>query len=352
MLICVLHAVRVDITPPSLGSVYDGLVNNVDQSYSNSLTTVEANWNGFYDYESSISHYTITVYRQPDGTSTTNAVYSTVVEGTMNQITLRQFSFTNGDQIFVEVEASNGAGLTRMVRSNGYVIDLTPPQATYIVDGTDPTNDLEYQSSNATYDVSWDVADDESGIVSIEGAIFEIREGRRMKVYPSSPFQSSVSIPTSQSMWSINDDITLNVGVKYIASIAFENGAGIRVVYETNGVIVDPTPPIVQTVSVSTDTYLVDEDMDFIVTVLADPDSIEAQWVAFDPESGIRGYQVGIVDDNDTLVLGYTSFENTNGGVLEGASSVLESEKEYMLAVIATNNAGEQSTPTYSNRFR
>lgn len=344
---------RVDITPPNLGTVYDGLTNAIDQSHSSSLTTVEAHWNGFYDYESAIARYIITVYHQPHGAMlAANSIYSTMVDGTVNQVSLRQFSFMNGDQIFVEVEAINGAGLMGIVRSNGYTIDLTPPQVTYIVDGTDPSIDLEYQSSNTTYVASWDITDGESGIAQIEGAIFEIREGRRMKVYPVSPLEPFVSISTSQSVWSVSDDLTLDAGAKYIASIAFENHAGIRVVYETNGVIVDPTPPIVQTVSIVTDTYLRDEDADSLVTVLSDPYSIQVQWVAFDPESGIRSYRVGIFDDNDTLVFGYVSFENTNGGVLEGASSVLDSETEYRVVVIAINNAGEQSFPAYSNRFR
>ena len=332
--------------------MYDGLTNAIDQSYSSSLTTVEAHWSGFYDYESTIARYTITVYHQPDGTIAANPIYSTMVDGTVNQISLTQFSFMNGDQIFVEVEASNGAGLMGTVRSNGYTIDLTPPQVMYIVDGTDPSDDLEHQSSNTTYVASWDITDDESGIAGIEGAIFQIREGRRMKVYPPSPLQPFVSISTSQSVWSVSDDLTLDAGAKYVASIAFENGAGIRVVYETNGVIVDPTPPIVQTVSVATDTYLSDDYAGALVTVLSDPQSIQAHWVAFDPESDIHGYQVGIFDDNDTLVFGYVSFENTNGGVLEGASPVLDSEKEYRVAVITINNAQVQSFPAYSNRFR
>lgn len=352
LLSSVLYTVRVDNTPPVAGIVYDGLIINVDQSYSSSLTTVEANWNGFYDYESSVARYTITVYRQSGGSLTMDAVYSTMVDGTVTHVSLTQFSFTNGDQIFVEVVASNGAGLTGTATSNGYTIDLTPPQVSNIVDGTDLNRDIDYQSSNATYSVSWDVTDDESGIAQIEGAVFQIREGRRMKVYPTSPLEPYITIPISQSAWSIGDELSLEVGARYIASIAFTNGAGLRVVYETNGVIVDPTPPTIQTVSVSTDTYVGDEDSENMVVVLADPDFIEAQWAAFDPESGISGYHVGIVDDNGTLVLDYIRFEKTDGGVLRDARSTLDSESVYRVAVIAINLAGQESRPAYSNKFR
>ena len=349
-----VFAVRVDVTPPVSGVVYDGPVDNVDQSYSSSLTTVEANWNGFYDYESSIAQYTVAVYRQPVGTPMAEAVHFTVVDGTINQISLSQFSFTNGDQISVTVEARNGAGLTSTVISDGYTIDLTPPQVSYIIDGrgSASSDDLEYQTSNSTYDVSWDVRDEESGITQIEGAIFELREGRRMKVYPSSPLWPVVSIPPSpQSVWSISNEVTLDMGVRYIASLTFTNGAGIRAVYETNGVIVDPTPPVVQRVSVSTSTYIGEEGPDMI-TLIADPDSIKAWWVAVDPESGISDYRVGIIDSNDTLVVDYVRFENTNGGVIEGAGSMLNSNETYRIALIAVNLAGDESMPAYSNQFR
>jgi hypothetical protein len=351
----IVLAVRVDITPPVSGVVYDGAVENIDQSYSSSLTTVEANWNRFYDYESSIAQYTVAVYRRAAGAPMPDAVYITIVEGNIYQISISQFSFTNGDQISVTVEARNGAGLTSSVTSDGYIIDLTPPQASYIIDGqgSGAQDDLEYQASNITYDVSWEVRDEESGITQIEGAIFEIREGRRMKVYPSSPFQPTVSItPSPQSTWSIGSaELSLDTGVRYIASLTFTNGAGLRMVYETNGVIVDPTPPAVQRVFVSTSTYIGEQGAD-VITVVADPDSIEVQWMADDPESGIGGYRVGIIDSNDSLVIDHVRFENTYGGAIEGAGSMLSPNETYRVALIAVNLAGEESMPVYSNQFR
>ena len=348
-------AVRVDTTQPVSGVVYDGPIVKVDQSYSSSLTTVEANWNGFYDYESSIAQYTVAVYRRPVGALMSEAVYFTVVEGNRNQISLSQFSFANGDEISVAVEARNGAGLTSTVTSNGYVIDLTPPQVSYIIDGrgSAPQDDLEYQTSNTTYDMSWEVRDEESGITRIEGALYELHEGRRMKVYPSSPLQATVSIPPSpQSVWSISTaELNLDIGVRYIASLTFTNGAGLRMVYETNGVIVDPTPPVVQSVFVATSTYIGEEGAD-MTTVVADPDSIEVRWAAVDPESGISGYRVGIIDSNGTIVVDYVRFENTYGGAIEGAGSTLSPNETYRIALIAVNLAGEESVPVYSNLFR
>ena len=341
-------AVRIDISEPVIGVVYDGILSNVDQSYSSSLTTVEANWNGFYDYESSIAQYTVSVYRQPEGAATANAVYSMVVDGSTNEISLTYFSFTNGDRIFVEVEATNGAGMMASARSDGYTIDLTPPQVSYINDA-ELSTDVEYQSSNSSYTVNWNVEDMESGIDRIEGALYEIREGRRMRVYPSAPLQR-VSLSPMQSSWTIRNGLTLNVGARYIASLAFTNGAGLRAVYESNGIVVDPTPPIIQRVFVSTDAYIGDSASD-TVTIIADPDSIEVQWEAYDPESGISGYRGGIIDGNGTFVHNFT-FGDTQGGVIEGAGSLLDSNETYRVVVVAFNLGGLESQPAYSNPFR
>ena len=339
---------RIDISQPVTGVVYNGIISNVDQSYSSSLTTVEANWNGFYDYESSITQYIVSVYRQPEGAATANAVYSTTVDGSTNQISLTHFSFTNGDRIFVEVEATNGAGLMASATSDGYTIDLTPPQVTYINDA-ELSTDLEYQSSNSSYAVNWNVMDMESGIDRIEGALYEIREGRRMKVYPSTPLQR-VSLSPSQSSWTISNGLTLNVGAKYIASFVFTNGAGLRAVYETNGIVVDPTPPIIQRISVSTDAYIGDSVSDTI-TLIADPNSIEVQWEAFDPETGISGYRSSIIDSNGTFVHN-VSLGDTQGGVIEGAGSLLDFNETYRVVIVAINLGGLESQPAYSNPFR
>ena len=341
-------AVRVDISPPVTGVVRDGILSDVDQSYSSSLTTVEANWNGFYDYESSIAQYAVSVYRQLVGETGADVAYRTVVDGDIDQISLTHFSFTNGDRIFVEVEVTNGAGLMGVARSDSYVIDLTPPQVSYINDA-EMISDFEYQSSNSSYSVSWNVTDMESGIARIEGAIFEVHEGRRMRVYPSS-LQPLVSLSPFQSTWTISDGLSLNAGARYFASLAVTNGAGIRVVYESNGIVVDPTPPIIQRVYVSTDTYISDSESAG-VTVIADPDRIEVQWVAFDPESGISGYRVGIVDGNGTFVVN-VSFGDTQGGVIEGAASVLNSDETYRVAIVAINLGRQESELAYSNPFR
>jgi len=150
-----------------------------------------------------------------------------------------------GDRIFVQIDAVNGAGLVTAVNSSGVIIDLTPPQLDYIVDGLDPSSDLQYQTSSTSIATMWQVRDNQSGILQIEGAIFEFREGRRIRVYPDPFFTDATTEIISQgnSNWELDErnGLSLTSGSKYVAAISFTNGAGLRVQYESNGVIVDTT---------------------------------------------------------------------------------------------------------------
>ena len=268
-------------------------------------------------------------------------------------MTWNSFSFANGDYIFVQIDAFNGAGLVTAVNSSGIIIDLTPPQLVYIVDGSDPSNDLQYQISSTSLSTRWEVRDDQSGISQIEGAIFEVREGRKMRVIPNPFFDDATTVtrPSGASSWPVND-LRLTSGSKYVAAISFTNGAGLRVQYESNGVIVDTTPPIVQRVSVLTDSYT-----DAVSTnlVLANPNQIEARWIAFDPETGIREYLVGVVDENSTFVTpggqDYISFGTSTGGLIENLA-LAPGSGPYRVAVVGVNFAGARSAPFYSEPFR
>jgi len=245
------------------------------------------------------------------------------------------FSFANGDRIFVQIDAVNGAGLVTAVNSSGVIIDLTPPQLDYIVDGLDPSSDLQYQTSSTSIATTWQVRDNQSGILQIEGAIFEFREGRRIRVYPDPFFTDVITemIPQGSPNWEVNElnGLSLTSGSKYVAAISFTNGAGLRVQYESNGVIVDTTPPIVQRVSVLTDSYT-----DTVSTnlILANPNQIEARWVAFDPESGIREYWVGVVNENLTFVTPggqeYVNFGTSKGGLLKNTALPPGSGPQYI----------------------
>ena len=49
------------------------------------------------------------------------------------------------DRVKVNVKATNGAQSTVTVESNGFVVDLTPPELVYIKDGTVAGEDIKFQ---------------------------------------------------------------------------------------------------------------------------------------------------------------------------------------------------------------
>lgn len=344
-------SVRVDATPPLAGMVSDGNSPDVDLRYSSSFTTIQASWTGFWDYESGIAQYVINVFRQAPGEPAPVQVYSETIPGSEDRLTRNRFQFGDGDYVFVEVVGVNGAGGFVSVNSSGVIIDLSPAQLVAVVDGNDLLSDLQYQPFNDTLSVTWIASDAESGIEHIFGSVYELREGRRSRVYPEIG-RYGVMIPVNQTSWTVSG-LDLNSGARYVTSLTFVNGAGLEIMHETNGVIVDPTPPTIVSVSVLSDSYLDTDDMGEMVVMVADPNQTEARWLALDSESGIQHYMVGVADANGTLISsGYTTFAGTVTGGLIQTAGLLAPNTLYRVAVVAVNNAGGLSETAFSEPYR
>ena len=330
--------------------VSDGADPSIDQQFSSSQTTLSATWTGVQDYESGIETYRVTVYQRPSGSMAQETFNEESVSGNINAISWNYFSFSNGDFITVEVEGVNGAGLTSTQVSDGVIIDLTPPQLLYIVDGINPPADESFQLSNDSFQVAWNVTDNESGISQIEGVIFELEGSRRTQIYPDPQVSSNPSeqISSSETTWSVSE-LQLKAGLRYIASLSFTNGAGLRSVFESNGVIVDLSPPVMEYVSITSDTYT---NAGVASTVASISNRVNVRWSGLDPESGIESYVVGIVNENLTFVTPNSTFEGSSvGGLIENLSLTPGGDL-YHVAVLAINNVRMESSPVYSSQFR
>lgn len=352
---CILFflSVRTDTTLPVGGYLNAGSNSGISQLYSSSLTTVSANWGGFYDHESDISHYIVDIDIQQPNSVTYDRVHSELIESNYQSFTWGFFSLNNGANVRIMLTVVNGAGSSRHL-SVEYIIDLTPPELEYIVDGLNRSQDLDYQSDPNTISAMWSVNDSQSSIARIEVSVFELREGRRSLVYPNQSLTDEISvvIPNDSVTWH-SDSLSLKSGSRYSVSIRFINGAGLKVEYETNGVILDTTPPIAHSVTVLGDTPGSYEASDS-ATVIGNPNLIEVYWSASDLESGVQEYIVGVVDENSTFVTmmgeNYISFGSATGGILENMNLV--SGNEYRIVVVAKNFAGLLSDPTFSDLFR
>ena len=322
--------------------------------YSSDITTVTAIWERFIDYESGITEYSVTVTRKQQDSIDYEPMFTSTVDGSINEIRLNHFSFGNGDSIVVEVSSRNGAGrlLSSPILSSPYVIDLTPPHISSLVDGSDINDDIESQSSSDQLTISWSVEDDESQIKKTEIAILEQLEGRLRLIYPDPIIsgQSSVEINSMLTEYTIQN-LSLVHGAKYIAVLTITNGAGLISEGRSSGVLVDLTSPLVTYVQVDGHISFneVTENMEVIVY---GTDKVRAWWRAVDVESGIGEILVGIVDVNNTLVttelMSYHGY--STGGVIDGLN--LQFDSHYRLIVIAINQALGESLTTYSQEFR
>lgn len=341
---------RVDTTSPLGGSVHTGLGVGRDAPYSSDITDVTVSWEGFTDYESQIDEYFIRVYQKPSDGATFDIIHSDTVEGTVNQVTWTHFSFADGDSVRVDVRAENGAGRRRTVSSSPYVIDLSPPHVNYLVDGGDPDDDITHQSQRDQLTVTWSIEDGESGIERIEVTVLEVTEGRRTLVYPDASSEQYNEINSTLTTYTLRN-LSLNHGMKYITTLFVTNGAGVTSEYESSGVIVDTTPPLVSSVSVDGEVIMNYETSD-VEVVVTSRDRVSVRWLANDVESNVAGVLVGIVDENDTLVdPGTTSFGGLSSGGVVGNLNLVPGAL-YRVAVTAVNQAQLQSQTTFSHPFR
>ena len=346
-----LSTVLIDTSAPDGGTVLDGSSTDID--YSHSLTTVSASWSGFSDAESGIDKYIIRVYRTPAQSLDSMLILTKSVTDTSYYG--NHFDFANGDSIKVTVEAFNGAGLSSLESSDGYLIDLTAPQVTSLHDGQDPSSDdLEYLASGDSYPVSWKAFDDESGISTIEIALFQMSEGKKIRIFPDPLSAEETEILEDPMTTSYNiEDLDLTQNHKYIATVTFTNGAGLKSSFDSNGVYVDLIAPTVESVTVLGDTYLTDEDS----LMLGNSKQVEARWEGSDDGSGISEYLVAVVNEDDAILNtggDYINFGAAENGRISQLNLMVGTEVAgpfYQVKVLAKDKAGNLSVAVYSETF-
>ena len=121
--------VIVDFTPPTVGRVHDGSSLLADIEYQSSTTLVEVVWSPFEDQESGIVEYRWALGTIPDFADVMN--FTTV--GKMISGNAENVSLSHGVRYYVTVEAKNGAGMTSRFSSDGFEVDVTPPELTKVL---------------------------------------------------------------------------------------------------------------------------------------------------------------------------------------------------------------------------
>ncbi|XP_048258676.1 uncharacterized protein LOC125384201 [Haliotis rufescens] len=323
----VSDGVIVDLSPPVPGEVVDGIQDGFDDvEFSTHVATVGTQWRNHSDPESDIREYAVQIlrantgtrskvsgreslrnYGEPESDIREYAVQILRAKGLspdfevvkdwktlgkdVSQIEWHNFHLNHQDVVKTKLKTINNALGTVEQTTDGFVVDLTPPRMVFLGDGREQNKDAEFQISGTTVEANFKFKDDESGLDHFKYQVYELFHGAKLQIYPGSEGWEITSDPGSTSV--MKSGLSLRPGAQYSVRVGAVNRAGAVAIYDTNGVLVDKTPPKMKWVDVGIFSGNDEELIDGYVTQ-SDTSGIKATWFAKDSESGIKSYMVAI----------------------------------------------------------
>lgn len=256
----VTNGIMVDASPPKIGQLYDGTKQSRDIKYWSISSSAWANVPLCLWYHRASTwppqandnrpiHTTCTIDQWRDNesglsyleTSVTSAQNVTVApwkrEGTDVEVIGRTVAGRHANMYIFRMRAYNRAGLYSEAKSDGFLIDVTAPVLTSLVEYDLATNsalnDIDYVVKDFIHlGSNWKVADSESGIYQSDWAIGSYLGGRDVLDHTA-----VLSLPVSHNM------SNLDLGQTYYVLVRITNGAGLRMTASSDGFIVDYRPP-------------------------------------------------------------------------------------------------------------
>ncbi|XP_028399030.1 uncharacterized protein LOC114522523 [Dendronephthya gigantea] len=267
-----------------LGTVSDGKDPTTDIDYQTNTSEVHATWKGFETSSVKIRAYFYAVGSCVKGNyHVTNNQFIPVSPATATSLEIQGLNLINGQRYCVKIKAENLAGvLTEAVSSDGFIVDVTPPDLTraMVLDGSGH-DDIDYQSSTGELSATWrEIRDYDSGIHHFEVAISRNRIG-----VPDLTSFKDVDRNMSASI----AGLSLNNDVYYIIVCAINN-AGLKSCLASDGVLIDPTP--------STSGVVYDGILEPDVRYQSSTTKISANWErVWDLESRVERFEWGIEEE-------------------------------------------------------
>ncbi|KAK3612537.1 hypothetical protein CHS0354_024514 [Potamilus streckersoni] len=347
----VSDGVIVDLTKPEVGEVADGNRTGFkDVQFSSAESTVDLQWQGFHDPESHIRQYDVQILRLPhDGSEWEVLKNWTTFKNDTNAASWKNFHLHHKDRVKSTVRAVNGA-LNPVERdTDGFIVDLTPPNLLYLGDGNNDKSDIEFQVNNSALSVNFKFVDDESGLDHYKIQVYELKEGSRHQIYPAHD-GSWVELKNDTSITSYTQTgLHLSAGAHYSLRVGAVNQAGFVAAYDTNGVIVDNTPPVIHWIHVG---VMAGEDEDVVEGFVyqSDHTGIKISWFTSDHESGIEGAMIAVgTNKGESSILDWTYLEgDLRDYYIENLNLQTTNETEkspvYYVSIKTKNGAEQYST--------
>ncbi|KAK3104702.1 hypothetical protein FSP39_008103 [Pinctada imbricata] len=362
--------VLVDLTLPIPGEVIDGKGDNfTNLDFTSNAARVEVQWRDYDDPESQILDFQIQVYRARNHSTDFELLQDWVkFDNTTSSVTWRNFTFEHNDVVKTTLKTTNGALNTVTNTTDGFVVDLSPPDLLYIRDGL-TTTDIDYQADSTQLSASFSYEDEESGVDQYQIQVYELYQGTRSQIVPATR-NEWVNLTGSTLTSHTETGLSLREGGKYSMRVGALNKAGFLASFETNGVIIDQSDPMIYWLRVGVIGPAPESRIDGYVWQ-SDRQGIKASWAAADPQSGIVDYQLAVGTtqvyyyqtdaywENAYLILGATDvlswfsvgMETSHyiSGLTLDLSNEITKLPAYHVSIRAENGAGQTSTtPTYS----
>ncbi|KAL8573311.1 hypothetical protein ACOMHN_032773 [Nucella lapillus] len=345
----------IDVTPPLPGTVSDGSDVTHDVNFTSETATVTASWAGFQDKESGLASYSVAVTvdgqleKSVNGLSSLSKAFSD-----------HSFSLKHKETVVVHLQASNRAGGTVTIATDGVLVDHTPPQ---MIDVT-TRQKSPYQLKGDVLEFVWNFTDPESGLDQYRCVIFQRYQGQKTKFWPEqSAFHAIDVSQSSTTREALNlTGLTLQSGASYSLQVVAVNGANMASTHESTTVLVDTTPPSILTVSLTKQGEEEEDTDDNGHVIHVDGQPLWVTWSPCDLESGIKTSHVCVGPAGSSACL---SASNHQYQTVDAAYSPLSvsfrnlklrvstegEEVRYQAYVVTFNSAGVQSTVASSKPF-
>ena len=270
-----------DSSPPSSGEVFDGPTYKVDIDYQGDIQHVYGSWSSFPEPHTAVKQYYYAVGSCIFGNyHVTGNRFVKTDPPTASSFLIGNITLVNGQRYCIKIKAENKAGLMSYeVSSNGFVVDVTPPNTrkAQVRDGITGA-DIDYQTNTSAMSAEWNgFADVDSQIWYYEYGVSRNRAGTP-NVYPLTT--NGLNTSATAGGLSLTDDI-------YYFIVCAANNAGLRSCISSDGVLIDLTPPSHGVVHDG----IIEPDLQYQSSL----SSMAANWEGiWDLESGIEKFEWSI----------------------------------------------------------
>ena len=151
----------IDITPPSKGNVKVG--NTAKLKYFKKGDLIKAEWRGFADNESGLSHFE---WATCQVSAKDKCISPYVSAGVKTKVDIDALGLSYGVSYAVIVRAFNKVGLFSEATSNQFILDGAKPSAGTVYDGLQQRKDRDFQSSITQISANWSPFTDRNGEIA------------------------------------------------------------------------------------------------------------------------------------------------------------------------------------------